>query len=66
MKNIFGGLLEFETTEEFDEFIKNMDSSSALKILELAIDYGQKNGLYELKEAFLLYNCIQKLNKTNE
>lgn len=62
MKNvIFGGLLEFESQEKLTEFAKNLDIKTSIKILEVSSEYGIKNGLYSLDEAYCIYMCLQKL-----
>jgi hypothetical protein len=62
MKNvIFGGLLEFESQEKLTEFAKNLDIKTSIKILEVSSEYGMKNGLYSLDEAYCIYMCLQKL-----
>ena len=33
MESIFGGLIEFEDTNEFDTFVHNMDKKQALLVL---------------------------------
>jgi hypothetical protein len=65
MENIFGGLIEFKSKEEFDSFIDKIDNESALSIIEMSILYGQQNGLYSLEESHSLYKCLSKL-KENE
>lgn len=61
--SIFGGLLSFETTEQFHSFIDTIDKTTALKLIELSIEYGQENGFYSLKESFCLYKCITNLKE---
>lgn len=59
MKNvIFGGLIQFEDQEKLMDFMKNIDYKTSMKIIEGAIEYGQKNGLYNLDESYCLYNCL--------
>jgi hypothetical protein len=65
MENIFGGLIEFKSKEEFDSFIDKIDNESALSVIEMSILYGQQNGLYSLEESHSLYKCLSKL-KENE
>jgi hypothetical protein len=65
-KEIFGGLIGFENNEKFTEFIDTMDKATAIKIIELSIEYGLKYGLYDLNESFCLYNCISKIKEGNE
>lgn len=63
--DIFGGLIEFEDNKEFDDFLNEMDKDSAIKIMETAIDYGQKLGVYTMSESVCLYKTLNKL-KENE
>jgi len=68
MENLFN-LFQFESQKQFDDFMKNIDKKSAIKILELSIINNQQNGLYSLEESYCLYKCISKLkedeNETN-
>lgn len=61
MKSIFNGILDFQSEDEFEIFINSMDNATALKIIELAVNYGQQNGLYEFQESYLIYKCLKKL-----
>lgn len=63
MEHIFGGLVEFNTKEEFESFIETMDKESALNIIEAALTYGQQNGLYGFEESHTLYKCLTKLKE---
>lgn len=61
--DIFGGLIEFEDNKEFDDFLNGMDKDSAVKIMETAIDYGQKLGVYTMLESVCLYKTLNKLKE---
>lgn len=63
MENLFDGLFQFESQKQFDDFMKNIDKKSAIKILELSIINNQQNGLYSLEESYCLYKCISKLKE---
>ena len=63
MENIFGGLIEFKSKNEFDSFIDEMDTISTIQIIEASIMYGQQNGLYTLEESHILYKCLSKLKE---
>jgi hypothetical protein len=65
MDVLFGGLIEFETQTEFNEFIDNIDNENAIRIIEIAITYAQQNGIFNLKEAHYLYKSLSKL-KNND
>lgn len=62
-EQIFGGLIEFENEEKLTEFIESMDKSTAIKIIELTINYGLKNGLYNLDESYCLHKSISKIKE---
>ena len=63
MKAMFGGLFEFESEDDLSFFVENMDKMGSIKIIEIAIEYGQKNGLYSLQESHCLYKCLTKLKE---
>lgn len=63
MENIFGGLIDFESKKEFNEYLDVMDSNSAIAILEMAIKYGISLNVYTFEEIHCLYVCLQKLKK---
>lgn len=66
MESIFGGLLEFETEEQFENFIKNIDYDNSMKIIELAIEYAYRNGLFSQPETYYVYKSLKKLREKNE
>jgi hypothetical protein len=59
MENIFGGLIEFESEKEFDEYMKKMTPRESLVIIEKAIEYAYMNNLFTQQETY----CIYKSNK---
>lgn len=63
MENIFNGLIEFETTKDFNNFVESIDKKSALKIIEAQIEYFQQQGGFTLLEATTLYKCLNKLKE---
>jgi hypothetical protein len=65
MEKIFGGLFEFEGTEQLDKFINELDKTTALKIIDMVLRYGQQQGFYSLTESHCIYKCLSKL-KQNE
>ena len=66
MENMFGGLFQFDSQKEFDDFTSKMDRLSAIKIIELSILHNQQNGIYSLQESFCLYKCLSKLKEYDE
>ena len=65
MERIFGGLIEFETIDEFNQFVLDIDKESALTIVGKALDFCNQNRMFNLMEANTLYKCLTKL-KENE
>jgi ribosomal protein L22 len=63
MESIFGGLIEFEDTKEFDDFVFKMDKNQALLVLTKSLEFCQQNGVYNLMEANALYKCLTKLKE---
>ncbi len=62
---IFNGRIEFDSKEDFENFLKKMNKDDAITILETAIDYMNKSGLTGMNENYALYESFKKL-KENE
>ena len=62
-EDIFDGLITFPNKESFNDFVNTMDKDTALKIIELSVEYGLKNGLYNLDEAMCLHKTITTLKE---
>ena len=63
MEKIFGGLIEFENIDEFDQFVYDIDKESALTIIGKALDFCNQNRMFNLMEANTLYKCLTKLKE---
>jgi hypothetical protein len=63
MESIFGGLIEFDAENEFEEFVKDINKKNALSIIEKAIEYGHQNNLYTVQETYFIYKCLKKLKE---
>lgn len=61
MENIFGGMIEFQSEEEFDNFVSNINGENSLKIIEKAIEYAYMNNVYSVQETFCIYKSLKKL-----
>ena len=61
MESIFGGLIEFNTENDFDEFVKDINEKNALSIIEKQIEYFVLQGGFSLTENHVLYKCLNKL-----
>lgn len=66
MENIFGGLIEFDSEDEFDNYMRNMDSKESLMIIEKAIEYAYMNNLYSQQETYCIYKSLKKLKQPNK
>jgi hypothetical protein len=64
MESIFGGLIEFDNIDEFDQFVYNIDKESALTIIGKALDFCNQNRMFNLMEANTLYKCLNKLKES--
>jgi hypothetical protein len=63
MENIFGGLIEFSSEKEFDEFINSVDEHNALTIIEKAIEYAYQKNLFTMPETYFVYKSLKKLKE---
>ena len=59
--DIFGGLIEFNDKKEFVEFMDNIDEINTVKLIETAMNYAIKSGLFDLDESYAMYKCLLKL-----
>lgn len=68
MDTIFGGLIEFESQREFNTFINRMTKDDSIRIIELALEYGTKSGLYSMDEVVAIHKSLQtiKINENKE
>ena len=64
MKTLFGGLIEFENQSKLTEFLKTMDDKTSIKIIEGALEYGVKNGLFSMEEAHCVYEALSKIKES--
>jgi hypothetical protein len=62
-EQIFNGLITFPNKETFNNFVNTMDKDTAMKIIELSVDYGLKNGIYNLSEAMCLHKSLTKIKE---
>ena len=62
MKNeLFGGLIEFDNQSKLIEFVESIDNKMSLKIIEGAMEYGVRNGLFSLEESYCLYKSLYSM-----
>jgi len=58
---IFGGLVEFNDSKEFIDFMDAMDVENAIKLMEVSIKYVVKTGVFEFDEIYAMHKCLQKI-----
>lgn len=61
MDTIFGGLVQFESKEQFNNFVENINDENAVKLIEMALLFSLKNGLFSFEESHIIYECLNKL-----
>lgn len=61
MKTLFGGYLEAISNEKIREYIDAMNNDMALNMLEAALQYGVRSGLYTLEEAYCVFESLNKM-----
>jgi hypothetical protein len=63
METIFGGLIEFDSQKELNEYMENLDVLSATQIIEKQIEYVASHGGFTIVESHVLYKCLIKLKE---
>jgi len=63
MESIFGGLIEFDSQKELDEYMGNLDLNGAMQIIEKQIEYIASHGGFTIVEGHVLYKCLTKLKE---
>jgi len=66
MEEIFGGLVKFEKKIDLDSFVDGMTKNDAIKLIEMALTFGLKNGIYSLEDSFVIYKSISKIKEKYE
>lgn len=65
MDTIFGGLVEFNNSEELNLFIENLENDDAIKLIESALIYAQQRGIYTIEESYIIYKSLQKTKEND-
>jgi len=63
MESIFGGLIEFDSQKELDEYMENLDLNGAMQIIEKQIEHIASHGGFTIVEGHVLYKCLTKLKE---
>lgn len=63
MESIFGGLIEFDSHQELNEYLQELSNGDAIQIIEKQIEYIVSHGGFTLAESHILYKCLNKLKE---
>jgi len=63
MESIFGGLIEFDSQKELNEYMGNLDTNHAIQIIEKQIEHVASHGGFTIVESHVLYKCLTKLKE---
>jgi hypothetical protein len=63
---IFGGLVQFKNKEDLKNFLNDMEKSQAFALIEQALLFSQKQGLFSFEESNVVYKSISKLKENEE
>ena len=62
MKTIFGSTVEFEESE-FKSFIETIDNKQSLQLIESALIFAAKLGVFDIEENYVIYKCLESLKR---
>lgn len=63
MDTLFNGNFEYDDKDELIEFINNIDTEDAIKIIEQSLDHANESGAFNLLESYCVHQCLEKLKK---
>jgi len=63
MESIFGGLIEFDSQKELNEYMENLEVAHAIQIIEKQIEHVASHGGFTIVESHVLYKCLTKLKE---
>jgi len=66
MDTIFGGLVQFESREQFNNFVETINDENSIKLIETALLFSLKNGLFSFEESHIIYECLNKLKSKKQ
>ncbi len=65
MESIFGGMIEFHSKTQLTELSNNLTKDMSIKMIEASLEYCNKNGMFSLDEAHIIYKSLQKLKEND-
>jgi hypothetical protein len=61
METLFDGKIEYDSDSELKLYMANLDLTSAVKVLEVALEYALSQGTFSLKEAAVLAASLMEV-----
>ena len=65
-QNVLLGTISYQSEEDYDKFLNNLDINQSLFVLISACGYAQARGAYGLEESELISKAIKTIRKTSE
>lgn len=65
MESIFGGMLEFHSKEQLNGLTDELTKGLAIKMIEASLEYCNKNGMFSLDEAHIVYKSLLKIKEND-
>lgn len=65
MESIFGGIVEFHSKEQLRGLTDELTKGLAIKMIEASLEYCNKNGMFSLEEANIVYKSLLKLKEND-
>jgi hypothetical protein len=63
MESIFGGIVEFHSKEQLRGLTEELTKGLAIKMIEASLEYCNKNGMFSLDEAHIVYKSLVKIKE---
>ena len=65
-QNVLLGTISYQSEEDYEKFLNNLDINQSLFVLISACGYAQSRGAYGLEESELISKAIKTIRKTSE
>jgi hypothetical protein len=66
METIFNGQMDFNSNDELDVVLNNLNPQMSIRIIEVALEKAQENGCFNLVESHCIYQCVNFLKKKHK
>ena len=65
-QNVLLGTISYQSEEDYEKFLNNLDINQSLFVLISACGYAHSRGAYGLEESELISKAIKTIRKTSE